>query len=126
MAAMARHAPMNFQHKHDLVEAERARVEGRPHDALEGYEKAIRGAHAAGFVQEEALAYELAGELYLALDRQRSPSSTSPRPITNTRAGRRPPRPSSSASPTRTWSPRRSTSPTRRARARRSRATAPR
>ncbi len=70
LLVMAKHAPMNFQHKHDLVEAERARLEGRHHDAMDLYERALRGARQQGFLQEEALAYELAAELYLALDRQ--------------------------------------------------------
>jgi len=63
----AKYAPMNFQHKVDLLEAEKARVLGKL-EAVDWYEKAIRGAQENGFVHEEALAYELAAEYYLARD----------------------------------------------------------
>ncbi|OQY56897.1 MAG: serine/threonine-protein kinase PknK [Candidatus Parabeggiatoa sp. nov. 2] len=62
----AEHAPMNHQHKYDLVEAEKARVLGQLLEAEEFYEKAIGGARDNGYLQEEALAYELAAEFYLA------------------------------------------------------------
>ncbi len=60
-------APMNFQHKYDLVEAEKARVLGQIVEAMNGYEKAIKGAKINGYLQEEALAYELAAKFYLEL-----------------------------------------------------------
>lgn len=60
-----RYAPMNHQHKKDLMEAEMARIEGRDWDAQALYEKAIRGARENDFVQEEALACERAAEFYL-------------------------------------------------------------
>jgi PAS domain S-box-containing protein len=59
------HAPMNFQHKYDLVEAEKARVLGQIVEAMDSYEKAIKGARNHGYLQEEALAYELAAKFYL-------------------------------------------------------------
>ncbi len=59
------HAPMNFQHKYDLIEAEKARVLGQTVAAMDGYEKAIKGARNHGYLQEEALAYELAAKFYL-------------------------------------------------------------
>jgi predicted ATPase/signal transduction histidine kinase len=62
----AHHAPMNFQHKYDLVEAERARVLGQKWEAAALYEKAITGARENEYLQEEALAYELAAKFYLA------------------------------------------------------------
>lgn len=62
----AEHAPCNFQHKYDLVEAERARVKGEQIEALELYEQAIQGAREQGYTHEEALANELAGEFHLA------------------------------------------------------------
>ena len=62
----ARHAPMNFQHKYDLVAAEKARVLGQVLEAMDLYEQAIKGAVDNGYIQEEALAYELAGEFYLS------------------------------------------------------------
>lgn len=66
MAIWAKHAPMNFQNKYDLVEAEKARVLEQLFEAEMFYEKAIEGAMSHGYVQEEALAYELAAEFYLA------------------------------------------------------------
>ncbi|MEK8020422.1 MAG: AAA family ATPase, partial [Candidatus Parabeggiatoa sp.] len=64
MKLWAEHAPMNFQHKYDLVEAEKARVLGQL-NAIECYEKAIAGARENEYLNEEALAYELAGQFYL-------------------------------------------------------------
>ncbi len=65
MKLWARHAPMNFQHKYDLVEAEKARVLGEDLIAMDLYEKAIAGAKENEYLNEEALAYELAAEFYL-------------------------------------------------------------
>jgi predicted ATPase/signal transduction histidine kinase/CheY-like chemotaxis protein len=62
----AQHAPMNFQHKWYLVEAEHARVLGQATEAREFYDQAIALAQEHGFIQEEALANELAGKFYLA------------------------------------------------------------
>ena len=71
MKLWADHAPTNFQHKYDLVEAERARVVRKYWDATELYERAIQGAKDNNYIQEEALAYELAAEFYLAQDRDK-------------------------------------------------------
>ncbi|MCA9778687.1 MAG: GAF domain-containing protein, partial [Candidatus Eremiobacteraeota bacterium] len=60
----ADHAPQNFLHKAKLIEAEMARVEKREGDALRLYEKAIEGAASGGYLQEEALAFELAAQFY--------------------------------------------------------------
>ncbi len=65
MQNWAHHAPMNFQHKYDLVEAEKARVLGPNWEATELYEQAIIGARQHGYIQDEALAYELAAKFYL-------------------------------------------------------------
>ncbi|MEG4108948.1 protein kinase domain-containing protein [Microcoleus sp. S13_C5] len=62
----ALHAPMNFLHKYHLVEAEKARVLGQLLEAEGFYEQAIQGARENGYIQEEALAYELAAKHYLA------------------------------------------------------------
>ncbi|MEM9213337.1 MAG: AAA family ATPase [Cyanobacteria bacterium P01_F01_bin.150] len=70
MRRWAKHSPENFQHKHDLVEAEKARVLGKILKAEELYEKSIQGAKKNKFIHEEALAYERAGEFYLSLDRE--------------------------------------------------------
>jgi predicted ATPase/signal transduction histidine kinase len=61
----AEHAPMNYQHKYDLVEAEKARVLGQILEAETLYEQAIKGAADNEYIQEEALAYELAAKFYL-------------------------------------------------------------
>ncbi|MEG4445745.1 AAA family ATPase [Microcoleus sp. AT9_B5] len=71
MKYWAQHCPMNYQHKYDLVEAEKARVLGESFSAMEYYDRAIDGAKENGYVQDEALANELAGEFYLALGRQK-------------------------------------------------------
>jgi diguanylate cyclase (GGDEF)-like protein len=62
----AEHAPMNYLHKWQLVEAERYRVLGRKLEAMEFYDQAIAGAKKNGFIQEEALANELAAKFYLS------------------------------------------------------------
>ncbi|MEH2057073.1 MAG: AAA family ATPase, partial [Nostoc sp.] len=67
----AHHAPMNHQHKVDLVEAEKCRVLGHKVEASEFYDLAISGAKANEYIQEEALANELAAKFYLDWGRQR-------------------------------------------------------
>jgi signal transduction histidine kinase len=67
----ARNAPENFRHKHLLVEAERARLDGRGEDAAALYDRAIEGAAREGFGQDEALGNELCGRYHRALDRKR-------------------------------------------------------
>lgn len=67
----ATHAPVNFQHKYDLVEAEKARVLGENWSAQELYDRAIAGAKNNGYIQEEALANELAAEFYLGVGRDK-------------------------------------------------------
>ncbi|MEG3865477.1 MULTISPECIES: AAA family ATPase [unclassified Microcoleus] len=61
----ATYAPMNFLHKFHLVEAERERVQGNKAEALELYDRAIAGAKENEYLQEEALANELAAKFYL-------------------------------------------------------------
>ncbi|MGD1700290.1 ATP-binding sensor histidine kinase [Dapis sp. BLCC M229] len=61
----AHHAPMNFQHKYDLVEAEKHRVLGQNAQALELYDRAISGAKINEYLPEEALGNELAAKFYL-------------------------------------------------------------
>ncbi|MCU0544844.1 MAG: AAA family ATPase [Oscillatoriaceae cyanobacterium Prado104] len=65
METWAKHAPMNYLHKFYLVEAERARVLGNDRDAREYYDEAISLARENEYLNEEALAYELAGRFYL-------------------------------------------------------------
>lgn len=66
MRKWAKHAPMNYQHKHDLVAAELARVRGNISRALELYDQAITGARKNEYINDLALAHELAAEFYLA------------------------------------------------------------
>jgi PAS domain S-box-containing protein len=66
LRAWATTCPQNFQDRAALVGAEIARVEGRPLDAMDLYERAITSARANGFVHNEALAYELAARFYAA------------------------------------------------------------
>ena len=63
----ATHAPMNFRHKYDLVDAERRRALGDVDGALRAYEAAINGASAHGYFNEMGLACELAAEFYESL-----------------------------------------------------------
>jgi PAS domain S-box-containing protein len=66
MKHWAHHSPMNYLHKYHLIEAETARVLGQLLEAEEFYEQAIQGARENEYIQEEALAYELAAKHYLA------------------------------------------------------------
>ena len=66
MQQWADHAPMNYLHKFYLVEAERHRVLGQLIEAMDCYDQAIQGAKENEYIQEEALAYELAAKFYLA------------------------------------------------------------
>ena len=68
----ASHCPENFQHKSDLITAELARVQ-RSEDLwkiAQLYEAAITGARTQKYLQEEALAWELAGQFYLSHQRE--------------------------------------------------------
>ncbi|MBD2743567.1 hybrid sensor histidine kinase/response regulator [Coleofasciculus sp. FACHB-1120] len=71
MKTWAFHAPSNFQHKYDLVEAEKARVLGQNDQAMDYYERAIKEAAEQKYIQEEALANELAAEFQLSLGREK-------------------------------------------------------
>ena len=64
----AEHCPSNFENRLALVSAEIARIEDRMLDAEGLYEKAIRSAHANGFIHNEAVAYEVAARFYAARD----------------------------------------------------------
>lgn len=65
LARWTRHAPANFLHKWHLVEAELARVEERIEEAADHYERAAELAEKHRFLQEEALAHELAADFWL-------------------------------------------------------------
>ncbi|MGD1806694.1 trifunctional serine/threonine-protein kinase/ATP-binding protein/sensor histidine kinase [Dapis sp. BLCC M126] len=70
MEIWAHHAPMNFLHKFHLVEAEKHRVLGNYLEAIELYEQAIAGAKENEYIQEVALANELAAKFYLEWNKE--------------------------------------------------------
>ncbi|MEG4864391.1 MULTISPECIES: ATP-binding sensor histidine kinase [unclassified Microcoleus] len=65
MKIWVHHAPMNYLHKFYLVEAERHRVLAKKLEAMEMYDRAISIAKENGYLNEEALAHELAAKFYL-------------------------------------------------------------
>ena len=67
----AHYAPMNYLHKFYLVEAERQRVQGSEVVAMDYYKKAIALTKEHEYINEEALAHELAAKFYLALDQDK-------------------------------------------------------
>ena len=58
--------PPTFRDKHALVAAEIARIEGRDLEAMRLYDEAIRSGHENGFIQNQAVANEVAGRFFLA------------------------------------------------------------
>jgi predicted ATPase/serine/threonine protein kinase/signal transduction histidine kinase len=62
--------PDNFRHRHALVAAERARVEGRHADAETLYKVAITAAERQGFTNHLAVAEECMGRYFLALEQR--------------------------------------------------------
>jgi len=66
LALWGENCPGTFENRVALVGAEIARLEGRQLDAEHLYEQAIQSARTNGFVQNEALANELAARFYLA------------------------------------------------------------
>jgi predicted ATPase/signal transduction histidine kinase len=71
MKHWADHAPMNLLHRYQLVEAEWARLRGDTVAASTLYEQAAANAVKHRYLNDEALAHELAGEFYLSLGRER-------------------------------------------------------
>ena len=61
----ATHAPMNFQHKYELVLAVNYHCLGQVMEAIDAFDRAVSGAKHNGYAQEEALANELAAKFYL-------------------------------------------------------------
>ena len=69
MKQWAHYSPVNNEHKFYLVEAERYRVLGQELQATQLYDRAIELAKKHDYLNEEALAYELAAKFYLAKDK---------------------------------------------------------
>ncbi|MCP4701288.1 MAG: AAA family ATPase [Gammaproteobacteria bacterium] len=65
MKAWAHNCVENFKHKYLLAEAEIARLEGRNFEAMQLYKQSVQSAKENEFVQNGALANELAGKFYL-------------------------------------------------------------
>jgi hypothetical protein len=68
LALWAENCRENFENRAALVGAEIARIEGRDLDAMRLYEQAVGSAHANGFVNNEAVANEVAPWFYAARD----------------------------------------------------------
>lgn len=66
LSALADACPENTGHRHALVTAELARLEGRIGEAMDGYEQAITLAGKQGFRHEEAIANERYALFFLA------------------------------------------------------------
>ncbi|WP_036486276.1 hybrid sensor histidine kinase/response regulator [Myxosarcina sp. GI1] len=66
MQYWAKCCPENFLHQYYLVAAEKAQVLGENWQAAEHYQQALAAAKENGYLQQQALADELAGEFYLA------------------------------------------------------------
>jgi len=69
MKKWAHHGAANHLHKYLLVAAEFEGIRGNELNAINLYEKAIHHARKSGYLQEEALANELAAKFHFALDR---------------------------------------------------------
>ena len=64
LAEWASHCPQNFLAPERMVSAELARLTGRPEEATRAYEEAIGAAQEHGFIQNAALANELAARFW--------------------------------------------------------------
>lgn len=64
MKVWAKHAPENFQHKLYLLKAEKYRLEGQLNKAREYYDLSINAAQENDYIQETALANELAAKFH--------------------------------------------------------------
>lgn len=67
----AKHAPMNYEHKLFLVKAEKSRITGNLVESQSYFEISIDTALRDGYIQNAALANELAGKLQLTRRRNR-------------------------------------------------------
>jgi predicted ATPase/signal transduction histidine kinase/CheY-like chemotaxis protein len=66
MKIWADSCPENFEHKYLLVAAEMARIGGKEMEAIDLYDQAIASARDSEFIQNEALAAELAAYFWLS------------------------------------------------------------
>jgi len=71
MQKWAELAPMNYLHKYYLVAAELYRIQGEKYHAMDYYDQAITLAQEHGYIQEAALANELAALFYDQLGKEK-------------------------------------------------------
>ncbi|WP_437977927.1 AAA family ATPase [Sorangium sp. So ce295] len=71
LKALSATCTSNFLHRYLLVEAELARIDGRAAEALDLYDRAIASASEHDYVNEAAVACELAGRFWLAQGREK-------------------------------------------------------
>ncbi|WP_317619310.1 AAA family ATPase [Laspinema sp. D2d] len=71
MKVWAENCPDNFEHKYLLVAAELARIAGDEEEALDLYDRAIESARKYEFIQNEALANELAAQYWFQRNKQK-------------------------------------------------------
>ncbi|MFB2971205.1 AAA family ATPase [Aerosakkonema sp. BLCC-F183] len=71
MKTWADRCPENFLNMYFLVEAEIARIYGKYLEAIDLYDRAIQSAHENGFIQNEALANELAAKFWLSQGKEK-------------------------------------------------------
>jgi len=71
MQKWAHHCPENFLHLYHLIAAQMAVLQGDKLSAIECYEAAIDAATETGFIQDAALAHELAAQFWLAQQHKR-------------------------------------------------------
>ncbi len=69
MQIWADNCPENFRHKYLLVAAEMARISGNWLEAMDSYDRAIASARTHEFIQNEALANELAAKFWIERDK---------------------------------------------------------
>ncbi|MDM8567489.1 AAA family ATPase [Candidatus Halobeggiatoa sp. HSG11] len=70
MKIWADNCPENFLHKYLLVQAEIARIKGNELEAMDLYDQAIASAKEHEFIQNEALANELAAKFWLGRNKE--------------------------------------------------------
>jgi len=76
MKEWADNCPENFLHKYLLVAAEMNRISGQWHQAMDLYDQAIESAKENEFIQNEALANELAAKFWLERGKEDLPKFT--------------------------------------------------
>jgi predicted ATPase/GAF domain-containing protein len=71
MAALAENCPMNYRHRHLVMLAEQARIDGREGAAMALFDDAVEAAQSGGFLRDEAVISEVAARFYKGRGRNR-------------------------------------------------------